>query len=137
MSVFAVAYPRCIPNAIERYDSFPAPPPLPVPRNLPFQFFSGIHSSIRMFESDVGRSVAATWQNGGKLTMGEVSPGGVKLPVSMNFASVTVTPSSFMLEIAWHRVPASASAACAHNGAVSVPNSSTWMIRLVLKEWPE
>jgi hypothetical protein len=40
-------------------------PPLPLPRNLPFQPENGIQTSILMFESEVGASVAAIRQNAG------------------------------------------------------------------------
>ena len=44
----------------------PPAPPLPVPRNLPFQAAAGgSHTSILMCDSGVGVSVAATRQNAG------------------------------------------------------------------------
>jgi hypothetical protein len=42
-------------------------PPLPVPRNLPFQPEYGIQTSMLMFESEVGVKVAAIRQNVGRL----------------------------------------------------------------------
>src|SRR5437867_6665643 len=43
----------------------PAQPPLPTAWNFPFQFASGIHTSILISESLDGFSVAATLQNAG------------------------------------------------------------------------
>ncbi len=44
---------------------FPAQPPLPTARNLPFQFSTGIHSSISMWEVEDGVRTAATRQCAG------------------------------------------------------------------------
>jgi len=44
----------------------PVQPPLPLPSSLPFQFISGIHTSIWISESLVGLMVAVTRQNAGR-----------------------------------------------------------------------
>src|SRR5262245_14615524 len=52
----------------------PPAPPLPVPRNLPFQVSAGgSQTSIRMFDSGVGLSVAATRQKAGTVIAGELA----------------------------------------------------------------
>src|SRR5436309_2202488 len=43
----------------------PAQPPLPTAWNLPFQFSTGIHTSMSIDESDEGFNVAATRQCAG------------------------------------------------------------------------
>ena len=43
----------------------PDQPPLPTPMNLRFQPSAGIHTSILISESEVGRMVAATRQKAG------------------------------------------------------------------------
>ena len=59
----------------------PAQPPLPTPENLPFQFCSGSHTSKRMCESLVGAISPATRQNGGRLVIAFLDPGGVNDPL--------------------------------------------------------
>ena len=57
---------------------FPAHPPLPTARNLPFQLAAGIHNSISMCESADGVSVAVTRQNAGSCLnsgFGRAAPG--------------------------------------------------------------
>src|SRR6185369_16400617 len=52
----------------------PPAPPLPVPRNLPFQVSAGgSQTSIRMFDSGVGLSVAATRQKAGTVIAGALA----------------------------------------------------------------
>src|ERR1700683_1630333 len=54
----------------------PPSPPLPVPRSLPFQPDTGIHTSILISESLVGMEVAETRQNAGRsLKFGPAAPG--------------------------------------------------------------
>src|ERR1700678_787950 len=54
----------------------PPSPPLPVPRNLPFQPDAGIHTSILISESLLGRAVAEMRQNAGRsLKFGPGAPG--------------------------------------------------------------
>jgi hypothetical protein len=72
----------------------PWKPPPPVPRNLPFHLLSGSQTSILMLESEVGVSVAATRQQGGRPVIGVAEPGGVKLPVVLSIAEVIVVSCS-------------------------------------------
>src|SRR5580765_5305501 len=52
----------------------PPAPPLPVPRNLPFQVSAdGSHTSRRMFGSGVGLRVAATRQKAGTVIAGALA----------------------------------------------------------------
>src|SRR5580698_6800230 len=58
------------------YEIRPAAPPLPVPRNLPFQAAGGgIQTSILMCDSGVGLIVAATRQNGTVIAAPPRTPG--------------------------------------------------------------
>src|SRR5215470_9810704 len=70
----------------------PAQPPLPTPWNLPFQPFTGSHTSTLMSESDVGLMVTATRQKSGSPLYKPVSraPGGENWPAGTTCASVTV-----------------------------------------------
>src|SRR6478609_1122142 len=76
----------------------PPAPPLPVPRNLPFQLLAGIHSSTLMSDSAEGLIVAASRQKAGTSLM--VAPAGVtNLPpatssAAVNVVSATVVPAS-------------------------------------------
>ena len=64
VSVDAVAYPRSTPVASSLGSIAPPHPPFPVPFSFPFHAApSGIHTSILISESLVGRNVAATLQN--------------------------------------------------------------------------
>src|SRR6188472_3155596 len=70
----------------------PPAPPLPVPRNLPFQA-AGIQSSTLMSDSAVGLIVAATRQKAG--TSVSVVPAGVtKLPAGTSSAFVNVVSAT-------------------------------------------
>src|SRR5262247_3423108 len=80
------------PYAIE-----PAQTPFPPPTNLPFQPVSGIHTSKRMSESAVGRSVPATRQKAGKAEKSiggpppaPPGPGSLKPPAGTSTAVVIV-----------------------------------------------
>src|ERR1051326_7433417 len=79
---------------------YPAKPPLPVPRNLPFQPVSGIHTSILMSESFAGFSVACTRQKAGRflglnIVPGSETPAGrVKAPAATCCADVMVVSGS-------------------------------------------
>src|SRR5579862_2949204 len=77
----------------------PPSPPLPVPRNFPFQPEAGIQTSILISESLVGRDVAETRQNAGRSLKldprapgkgGGVPAGSVNSPAPTDCASVTV-----------------------------------------------
>src|SRR5579871_6049958 len=67
-------------------------PPPPVPRKRPFQLFSGSQTSILIWESCVGASVAVTRQNGGRPVIG-AEPGGVNVPPVTSVAEVMVVCS--------------------------------------------
>src|ERR1700733_9461929 len=72
----------------------PAAPPLPVPRNLPFQApGGGIHTSILMCDSLVGLMVAATRQNGA-VTAAPPRPPGILSAVVRDVATVMVESGS-------------------------------------------
>ena len=73
----------------------PAHPPLPTPANLPFQFSSGSQTSNAICESLVGAMTPATRQNGGRLAIAFVEPGGVKEPVVIACAAAIVVFGSF------------------------------------------
>src|SRR5262249_3451831 len=74
----------------------PPRPPLPVPRNLPFQLVAtGIHSSILMSESLEGLSVAWIRQKAGRFENGlpggpPLTGGGVKAPAATFSARVII-----------------------------------------------
>src|SRR5882672_4065915 len=72
----------------------PAHPPLPTPANLPFHFSSGSQTSKRMCDSAVGSMVPVTRQNGGRLVVALVEPGGVNDPPVIAWAAVMVVPGS-------------------------------------------
>src|SRR5580765_6685464 len=97
----------------------PAAPPLPVPRNLPFQTETGgIHSSILMCDSGVGVSVAATRQNAGVFIGAAVAaaPGARNVPASTGVAAVIVASCSVSLPSASHDPEVCAAAdAVTHN----------------------
>src|SRR5580658_2715003 len=72
----------------------PAAPPLPVPRNLPFQApGGGIQTSILMCDSLVGLIVAATRQNG-SVTAAPPRPPGILSAVVREVAVVMVESGS-------------------------------------------
>src|SRR5687767_13488243 len=77
----------------------PAHPPLPTPRNLPFQPSLGIQTSILMSESRVGVSVAATRQKAGSFAAAggtlPLAVGGENWPAPTTTACVTATFDSF------------------------------------------
>src|SRR5579871_806298 len=76
----------------------PAAPPLPVPRNLPFQVpGGGIQTSILMCDSLVGLIVAATRQNGAE-TFAPPRPPGILSAVVMDVAIVMVESFNFSEE---------------------------------------
>src|SRR5580692_5741933 len=73
----------------------PAAPPLPVPRNLPFQApGGGIQTSILMCDSLVGLMVAATRQNGA-VTAAPPRPPGILSAVVRDVAIVMVESTNF------------------------------------------
>src|SRR5215472_10002418 len=59
------------------YQIAPEKPPLPMPKNFPFQPDAGIHNSILMSESFVGLISAATRQKAGSSLSGG-PPGGIQ-----------------------------------------------------------
>ena len=61
------------------YEIDPAKPPLPTPWSFRFQPAAGIHTSISICESLVGRMTPATRQNAGRPVSG-LSAGGLKVP---------------------------------------------------------
>src|SRR5262245_50434692 len=71
-------------------------PPPPVPRNRPFQVVSGSHTSILIWESEVGVSVAVTRQNGGKgaIVCGGLEFGTTNTPLVLSVAELIVVCSS-------------------------------------------
>src|SRR5260221_4925253 len=75
----------------------PPAPPLPVPRNLPFQVSAGgIHTSILMFDSAVGLSVAATRQKAGTVIVGPFALAfGLNGPAATAAAVVMVASCTF------------------------------------------
>src|SRR5580692_9085357 len=83
----------------------PAAPPLPVPRNLPFQApGGGIQTSILMCDSLVGLIVAATRQNGA-VTAAPPGPPGILSAVVRNVAIVMVESGSVREERLSQDVP--------------------------------
>src|SRR6185436_593267 len=86
----------------------PAQPPPPTNSNLPFQF-SGIQTSMSIWESEVGFNVAATRQNAGTVRGAACgpppppprwplppAPGGVNVPAGTDSADVIVVLGSEM-----------------------------------------
>src|SRR5215218_6297096 len=80
--------------AICTYETEPAKPPFPMPRNFPFQPSAGIQTSLLIVESADGFSVSATRQKG-TATFSAAPSGGVKEPAGTDSAAVT---------LAWSRV---------------------------------
>src|SRR2546425_5000463 len=79
----------------------PPAPPFPVPSSFPFQASAaGSHTSILMFDSGVGFSVAATRQNAGTVSDGGAAPlrpcapGTVNGPAGTAVADVIVVSGS-------------------------------------------
>src|ERR1700688_4445173 len=72
----------------------PDQPPLPTPMNLPFQPTAGIHTSILISESELGRIVAATRQKAGSCRNAVCCPGlrlgSVKAPAATASALLMV-----------------------------------------------
>jgi len=97
---------------------FPAHPPLPTARNLPFQFCVGSHSSIPMCESDDGSSVATTRQNSGSCLKDgfcRAAPGTENVPAGTVCAAVIFTPGNAR-EVRLSQLPAAAAWAAAFAG---------------------
>src|ERR1700728_2612529 len=94
---------------------YPANPPLPMPRNFPFQPLAGIQTSTLMSESGVGFSVTATRQKagadvktGGTFSSG-LRPGGTNAAAAMGAAEVIVALGRFScIRLAHERTGASA-----------------------------
>src|SRR5438552_18490507 len=91
--VEALALRRRICSASAPNEMLPAQPPLPTPENRPFQFCNGSHTSKRMCESLVGAISPATRQNGGRVVIALLDPGGVNDPVVTAWAAVIVVSS--------------------------------------------
>src|SRR5689334_3350500 len=77
----------------------PAKPPLPMPRNRPFQFVDGIHTSIAIDESALGDATACTRQNAGSdfnivAACGGAPSGGGNAPAATIAADVIFTFSN-------------------------------------------
>src|SRR5262247_3602310 len=79
--VDALALPRLSCSARAPKEILPAQPPLPTPANLPFQFSRGNQTSKRICDSLVGAITPVIRQNGGRLVIALVQPGGVNDPV--------------------------------------------------------
>src|SRR6476646_2527086 len=109
----------------------PPAPPLPVPRNLPFQVSAdGSHTSIRMFDSGVGLSVAATRQKAGTVIAGALALGfGLNGPAATAAAVVIVVSCSLR--------PVSASHEPDGDCAASVPARKTATAQAVAKRSAE
>src|SRR5215471_8245725 len=67
----------------------PAQPPFPTPANLPFHPVSGIQTSNRISESDVGAITPAIRQKGGRFLSAPGWRGSAKDPSLISCASVT------------------------------------------------
>ena len=67
-----------------------------MPRNLPFQLFSGSQTSILMLESEVGVRVAVTRQKAGSpvIACGGLVPGTTNIPLVLSVAEVIVVSLS-------------------------------------------
>src|SRR5580704_3090800 len=106
----------------------PPAPPLPVPRNLPFQLpDGGSHTSILMCESGDGLTVAATRQNAGTVTDGAPAgaPWTLNGPASTAVADVMVVSGSVKADSRSHG-PAAACARKTGNGhATTMANRTT------------
>src|ERR1700732_4218851 len=80
----------------------PDQPPLPTPINLPSHPSAGIHTSILISESEVGRIVAATRQKAGSFANGggwpELELGGVNAPAPTASALVMVVSGTARVE---------------------------------------
>ena len=75
----------------------PAHPPFPTARNLPFQFSAGSHSSISIWESADGVSVASTRQKAGsclKAALCWAAPGTENAPAATACAEVILVSGS-------------------------------------------
>src|SRR5215471_10446013 len=96
---------------------WPAKPPFPCPRYLPFHPVSGSQTSTLMSESLAGLMVAITRQNAGRAFTeadGVVAPGGTNAPAATCSAEVIVVSASFSVA-RLSQVAAKAGAAAAMN----------------------
>src|SRR2546423_1706127 len=78
---------------------YPAKPPLPCPRYLPFQPVSGSHISILMSESLAGVMTVVTRQNAGRFLADAADTpepdGGTNAPAATGCADVMLVSGSF------------------------------------------
>src|SRR5580765_1967360 len=114
----------------------PPAPPLPVPRNLPFQVSAdGSHTSIRMFDSGVGLSVAATRQKAGTVIAGALALGfGLNGPAATAAAVVIVVSCSLRPVSASHGPDGDCAATVAATHAASahaIAKRSAIAVRLI------
>src|SRR5262245_45226725 len=80
----------------------PAHPPLPTCAYLVFHLSSGSHTSKRMSDSAVGLIVPAIRQNGGRLVIALVDPGGVNEPAVIASTAVMEVFGSGVFAMAVH-----------------------------------
>jgi hypothetical protein len=99
-------------------------PPLPSPKYLPFQAETGIHTSMLMFESEVGVNVAAIRQNVG-MPVNVWPVGAVNDPAGTDWAAVIVVSCSSKPKRLAH-VAAAAGVAPTATGEASSAAESTF-----------
>src|SRR6185369_3123970 len=101
----------------------PPAPPLPVPRNLPFQVSAGgSHTSMLMFDSGVGLSVAATRQKAGTVIAGALALAfGLNGPAATAAAVVIVVSCSLSPLSASHEPEGDCAATAPARQAASAP----------------
>src|SRR6185436_6533280 len=105
----------------------PPAPPLPVPRNLPFQVSAGgSQTSIRMFDSGVGLSVAATRQKAGTVIAGA-------LALAFGLNGPAATASTVVMVVSWSLRPLSASHEPDGVCAATVPAPQTTRAHAIAK----
>ena len=102
ISVFAVAKYLATPAFTSCITKLPAPPPLPVPKNLLFQFSSGKPTTILMSEFFVGFKVAYTSQRAGISFIAMPSKESGDFVASRNLISV-ISPFSISSLFKWLR----------------------------------
>src|SRR5215831_9365625 len=97
----------------------PSHPPFPVPSNFPFQLDAGSQTSNLISESLVGRDVAVTRQNGGRVlksTEGRmgIPEGGANVPAGTSSASVIVVSANLRFASFEHSSPVDGVVATRH-----------------------
>src|SRR5215510_7296058 len=94
----------------------PSQPPFPVPSNFPLQFDAGSQTSKLISESLVGRDVALTRQNAGRVLKSTGGPmgtpgGGTNAPAGTNCARVMVVSDNLRFARLDHSSPVKAAVA--------------------------